>query len=244
MTHLLGSILVPSGVAYILFAIGLALCAWRRTRPYSWLTLAGSGFVAVVFSSGMVASALMSPLEYSQPALTDPRSYAQARYIVVLTGWATDDRDMPLTGRLNPSSAYRILLALELAQDRPDCSIIVSGESQTARIMGDALLKLGIEARRLRIDGKSTSTLESAANLAGMLGSEPFFLVTSGGHMPRAIAATAAYELAAIPAPTDHQLPKRWKDAEIAPSPNLLVVSDLAVHEYLGLLWYRLRSAL
>ncbi len=240
--RLLAAFAVPSGIALVLFVLGLmSACWWRSRRLTPWL-LGAAGLVMVVFSSGMTAAALMSPLEYRYPTLADPRQHPEARHIVVLTGWATDDPEMPLTGRLGTSTTYRVLLALELHRDRPDCDVVVSGDPVTAKVMGESLVKLGVPATQLRLENGSTTTAESAAHLPSFVGPEKFFLVTSAGHMPRTLAVFAKAGLAAIPAPTDHQMPKDWRKAEIMPSPNLLEISDLAVHEYLGTLLYRMRD--
>lgn len=238
----LSGIVLPSGAAYLLFVLGLLACLWRRTRRASWWLLAGSGTLTFVFSSGLTALALMSPLEYAYPTVHDGREFPDARKIVVLTGWAAEDPDMPLSGRLSASAAYRILMALELFRDRPDCSVIVSGDETTARVMGAVLAKLGVPDDQLVIEGDSITTADSAVNLRPLVADEAFFLVTSSGHLPRAMAAIEKQRLRAIPAPTDHQLPRQWRKVELRPAPSSLTVSDLAIHEYLGWLYYRLRG--
>ncbi len=238
----MSEIVQPSGAAYLLFVLGLLACAWRTTRRASWWLLAGSGALSLVFSIGKVAATLMSPIEYAYPTVHDGQQYPQARHIVVLTGWADTNPDLPLSGRLSASAAYRVLLALELFHDRPDCTVIVSGDPTTAHTMGDVLAKLGVPRDKLVLEDGSLNTSQSAANLRPLVGDEPFFLVTSGGHLPRAMGAFQRQQLRAIPAPTDHQLPHRWSLAEPWPSPHSLAVSDLAIHEYLGRLYYRLRG--
>ena len=62
----------------------------------------------------MVAAALMAPLEYAYPAVHSAQEFPGIRKIVVLTGYAADDPDMPLTGRLNASSAHRVTMTMQL----------------------------------------------------------------------------------------------------------------------------------
>lgn len=238
----MSEIVQPSGAAYLLFVLGLLACLWPRARRASWWLLAASGALTFVFSSGMTAAALMSPLEYAYPTVHDGRQFPETRHIVVLTGWASEDPEMPLSGRLSASAAYRILMALELYHDRPDCNVIVTGDPTTTRIMGAVLEKLGVPREKLVLESGSLTTAESAAHLRPLVGDGSFFLVTSAGHLPRAMAAVEKQRLHAVPAPTDHQLPHRWSLAEPWPSPNSLSVSDLAIHEYLGRLYYRLRG--
>jgi len=238
--NMITALVVPSGVALTLYVLGLLAGAAARTRALSWWLLASSGMVTVIFSSGLVAASLMSPLEYEEPVLEDPARYADARHIVVLTAWGSDDNNLPLTARLNASSVYRVMLALELHQSRPDCDIIVSGEPVAARLIREVMVTFGVPAEKVRLEDTSHSTAESARNLRAFVGDRSFFLVTSAGHMPRSLAVLRRQGLEAIPAPTDHQLPKDWWRADAMPRPASLVVSDLAIHEMVGLLWYRL----
>jgi len=244
MGSILGAMLVPSGLAYLLFALGLLAALKQRWRKLSWALLAVSGAITMVFSTGSVATALLSPLEYEYPAVHETRTHQDIKHIVVLTGYAADDPDMPLTGRMNWASAYRVMMALQL-QNRGcnACDVIVSGEPTTAKIMGESLIALGLPKQRLILETDSLTTADSAANLQPML-QEPFFLVTSAGHLRRSLAVLHKQGLHPVPVPTDYQGPKDWRDADEHPSPQSLMTSDLAVHEYIGMLWYRLKGAI
>lgn len=237
---LLAALAVPSGFAAFLWVLGL-LAALLRRRKWAWGLLAGSATVATLFSSGLVAAALMSRLEYVYPRI-DMAHHAAVHRIVVLTGWATENPELSLTDRLNDSSAYRVLLSLELWRERPDCTVIVSGTLTTSHVMAEALEKLGIPRERISVEDRGDSTADSAAALRGLVGDEPFFLVTSAGHMPRSMAAMKRHSLQAIAAPTEHEQPREWWRAEWRPTAASLAVSDLAVHEYLAILWERLRG--
>jgi uncharacterized SAM-binding protein YcdF (DUF218 family) len=237
---LLTHFLLPSGLACVLLVLGLATRLWKKAERASWWLLAASGAMTVLFSSGKVAAALTSPLEYAHPTLREVNQQPPVRHIVVLTGWASNDEDMPLSGRMNSASAFRVLLALELYGACKDCEVIVSGTATATHIMGELLHKLGVPQERLHLDDDSDSTAASASHLEAFVGEAPFFLVTSAGHMPRSVAAFHLRGLQPIPAPTDHQLPKDWRRAEWLPRAESLVASNLAVHEILGLLWYRL----
>jgi len=236
--------LVPSGLAYLLFALGLLIALKERWRKLSWALLAVSGAITLVFSTGSVATALLSPLEYEYPAVHDTRTHRNIKHIVVLTGYAADDPDMPLTGRLHWASAYRVMMALQLKHDGcGNCDVIVSGGAVTAKVMGESLIALGLPKERLILETDSLTTADSATNLQALL-QEPFFLVTSAGHLRRSLAVLRKQGLQPVPVPTDYQVPKDWRDADEHPSPQSLMTSDLAVHEYIGLLWYRLKGAI
>lgn len=205
----------------------------------AWLPLGGAGLLYLLFSNGFIATLLMSPLEYAYPAMQDPLRFPEVQSIVVLTAYAAEDSDMPLSSRLNSSSTFRVMETANLFARRPDCQVIVSGGAIAARMMGEQLRLLGIPEKRLVIDDQSAHTNSSAESLAGMLAGKSVFLVTSAGHMERAIGVFRKHGITPIAAPTDYQLPRSASDASWMPSPIHLLASDLAVHEYLALAWYR-----
>src|SRR3546814_16880476 len=68
------------------------------------------------------------------------------------------------------------------------------------------------------------------------------YLVSHAGHMPRAMLSFEAAGLEPIPAPTRFLLPGPliWRD--FLPTVGAMNVTYYAVHEWLGLAWYRLRA--
>ena len=241
MVQFLGSLVLPSQVGFLLAAAGLVLLIPRRTRRAAALMLVSAVVVLAVGSSGKTATWLMSPLEYAFPRVPDEPPPAHA--IVILAAYAADDPNMSLSDRPNPSALYRIVEGVLLWRKCQDCRVIVTGASPTTDVMGALVVALGVPAERVTLDTDAPNTAASATNVQRLLGTSRFFLVTSAGHLPRAMAAFAARGLQPIPAPTDHQLPQRVAQASWTLSPFHLQASDLAMHEWVGALWYRLRGA-
>jgi uncharacterized SAM-binding protein YcdF (DUF218 family) len=240
--EILKSLFLPSGFIALLFVLGLFARMVRPMQRFSWPLLAAGAVLTIVLSSGRTAVLLIAPLEYEWPAVIDARSRPEAKHIVVLTGWAGENPELALSDRMNSTSAYRVLLALEYWHQRPELDVIVSGSPATARIMALTLEAGGVPADKVRLEDASQSTADSAESVKPMVGADPFLLVTSGGHLRRSMAAMRQQGLSPIAAPTDHRLPREWGQAEWMPRPESLAVSDLAIHEYLGVLWYRLRD--
>lgn len=240
MFRFLEILVIPSGLGFVLFVLGALALLLPRTRRLAQPLLLGSVGVLVLFSFGPVATLLLAPLEYEHPAMTEPERHPEVRTIVLLTAYASDDPVMPLSSRMNSSSAFRVLETASLAERRPDCGIIVSGNPVAAGVMSEQLKAMGIAAGRITLETASRNTAGSAVNLATMVGRDPVFLVTSAGHMRRALAVFTHNGIRAIPVPADHQLPSQVSKAEWTVSPFNLSASDLAMHEYVGLLWYRM----
>jgi uncharacterized SAM-binding protein YcdF (DUF218 family) len=162
----------------------------------------------------------------------------------LLTAWAGDNPNLPAGVRLNDASTSRVIVTLQLWRLHPNATVIVSGDERNARDLGNVLLTLGLPADRLVLESKSHNTADSASRVAPLLGGRPFALVTSAGHMPRSMATFAKASLRPAPVPADYRLPGRLSVASFVPSPRALQASDLAVHEYLGLVWYRMMGRL
>lgn len=239
MIELLKNFVMPSqlGSLLVLIGIGLSMAKSYRRAALS-LVLVGSTAL-MVFSSGVIASLLMSPLEYRFPPISSTNSHANVETVVVLTAFSTNDPNMPLSSRVGSSAAYRILEAARLASDGSIETVIVSGNLAATLVMRDLLISIGLPQELVQLEGNSNHTVDSARNVSAIISGRPFFLVTSAGHMPRALGVFRKQGLNPIPAPTDFQLPKSPGSALIFPSPFHLGVSDLAIREYIGLLWYR-----
>jgi uncharacterized SAM-binding protein YcdF (DUF218 family) len=238
--HALTNVVAPSNLALVLGFVGLVLLVRPQSRRIAPYFLTGAVTLLLILSSGKTATALSSPLEYAYLKAPTPDASSPATAIVILTSYATDDPNMPLSTRPNSSAMFRIVEAVHLWNACRQCRVFVTGSDPTARVMAAALADLGIPRTQIQIDSQSGSTGQSAVNMRTLLGEQTFYLVTSAGHMPRSMAVFHKQGLRPIPAPTDYHVPKDIAHAEWSPSSLSLYFSDLAVHEHLGLLWYRL----
>lgn len=241
----LGNALLPSHIALLLLAAGLLARFWRRSQRWSGRLLVAGALVALVFSLGVVARTLLNPLEQRYPVWVPGVSPALSiDHIVVLTAWASDNPSLPAGVRLNDSSASRVIVTMELWRLHPQTTVIVSGDARNARDLGDVLRTLGLPADRLVLESQSRNTADSAQRVVPLLGGRSFALVTSAGHLPRSMATFAEVGLHPVPVPADYRLPGRLSIGSFIPSPRALLASNLAVHEYLGLVWYRMSGRL
>jgi len=200
--------------------------------------LIGAAVLYLVFSSGIVATLLLHPLEYQYSYLKNPQDYPQSKTIVVLTAYSVKDPNMPLSSRMNSSSLYRVVEANNIYKQCHDCRIYVSGPQESAEVMQEQLIQLGVPRSSISLDTAAMHTYNSAVNMRQVFKDEPFFLVTSAGHMPRAMGVFEKQGMQPIPAPTDHRMPKDILQAPIVPKSHHLYFSDLAVTEYAALVWY------
>jgi len=80
-----------------------------------------------------------------------------------------------------------------------------------------------------------------------MVKEDQFLLVTSAVHMPRAMALFKKAGMNPVAAPAgffDRKEKRRLSPEEFFPNAEALQKSDRAVHEYLGIVWAKLRGKL
>jgi len=180
MVQILGSLVLPSQLGFLLAAAGILFLFPLRTRRTGMLMLVSAIAVLAVFSSGKTATGVMSPLEYAFPRIPDDPPPAQA--IVILAAYAADDPNMSLSDRPNPSALYRIVEGVLLWRKCQDCRVIVTGSSPTTEVMGALVVALGVPSERVTLDTDAINTAASATNVQRLLGTNRFFLVTSAGQ--------------------------------------------------------------
>lgn len=124
-----------------------------------------------------------------------------------------------------------------------ECKILVTGGDPMGNgetegdVMARELIGAGAKTADLIVENKSRNTFQNARNSAPLLeGYDRIYLVTSGVHMRRAKLFFNHFVGEVQPAPADHM---RALKVFIPISPNLIYF-DFAMHEYLGILQYRI----
>lgn len=122
-------------------------------------------------------------------ALAGPWNDPQGDVLIVLTGSGLED------GTLGMSSYWRAVYVLLFYRNEHFQQVLISGSGSpvpVAEAMRDFVVAQGVPAEVVRVETESTSTHESAVNLARMVRQEPEFyagkrlvLMTSDYHMYR-----------------------------------------------------------
>jgi len=107
------------------------------------------------------------------------------------------------------------------------------------------LIRFGVPEAMVHAEVVASNTWQNAVYIKKILekqGIHRIVLVTSAWHMPRSLWCFKAQGLDVIAAPTDYLTKQATYDVRsYFPHWNVLAESGTALHEYLGLLWYRLR---
>ncbi len=230
----------PGGFVFLLFISGLLIARGKR-KSALYLVLFSAVFL--YFLSTKAGSELfLRPLEdsYPQPAALD------GDVIVVLGGG--EFGHCPDGICVSLSSMKRCMFAFFI-QKRDSLPIIVAGgklfgmNRTEAEVMGDFLSSLG--AKGVVEEKRTINTWEQGKVISGIMrerGWKKAILVTSAFHMRRAVYSLQKNGVIVIPAPTDYRTDREGSVLSyLLPDSRHLNQSFLALHEYIGLLYYRLR---
>lgn len=234
----------PGNLLLIVLAIGVWRLAASRGRK-------GLGLIVLVLILGAAAAieplaALpLVPLENRFPVLHALPGKVDG---IILLGGAVDPERTAEYGQvaLNQSAA-RVTETLRLAQRYPTARILLSGGSGSllheptteATATAQLLTELGVTANRLVIEDKSRTTHENAVFSKRIVDPKPgevWILVTSADHMPRAVGCFRQIGWPVVPDPVDFEAVRRL---HISLAHGLDSI-DLAAHEWLGLVFYRI----
>lgn len=238
---------LPFGLFWIL--LGILLLLSRHAKKLQKIGLCLGFLILFLFSLYPVSFALLNHLQSQY--LPFIRPFEPVNNVVVLGGGVSGNKNFPPNLTLNAASLSRLVEGVRvyriIAKDHPQARLILSGGRvfQSCSIAGkmqNTARMLGVPSHHIILENGSRDTHDEAVLMQTMLGKQPFVLVTSAFHMPRAMALFQSLGMHPIAAPTQFFTPVRAPLFEWIPNANNLSMSDIAIHEYLGMLWANMRG--
>jgi uncharacterized SAM-binding protein YcdF (DUF218 family) len=248
--------LMPVPLCLAMLVAGLFLSRHgRKSKRGRSLMVAGTALL-LLFSNRWVSNRLLRPLESHFTAIPEfsanapvPQALARCRFVVVLGGGHSDLPGIPATGKLSSSALGRIVEAVRIAGVLPGARLIVSGPAELghpshASVLAQAAISLGVDPARIDLVDTALDTEDESVAVSRLVGKAPVALVTSAWHMPRAAALFQAKGVDFLACPTDFNARSRplSRISELGWDSESLGRSTLAVHEWIGLLWLRIKG--
>ncbi len=236
--------LAVSPLSWALLLLALAVLA--RRRPVLATAAGAIGLLLLYgFSVPAVANRLVETVEAPARDTSRPVTYDA---VIVLSGMV-DDVTSHATGRVElTGAADRIVAAFELLRQGRARKILITGGPvrrlpgvrTEPELLAAALRTWGLEPSRIVIETASRNTHENAVESARVVAAQGWrslLLVTSAGHMPRALACFRKAGLQPDAYPVDR---RALHDAEgWLPRARFLAMSEDAIRELAGRVVYR-----
>ena len=245
----------PLGWIVVLLVAGLPLMRFSRKKiaaRIGWSLVLLGVVMLFVMSLPPFANMLTYSLESRVPVPT-AEAIATLDILVVLGGGGNPSGGFRAEAELSGAAYPRFYHGVRLFLEGHGTVLAFCGGPMPrgleteAETMGRMAVRLGVPEHAIVTETTSRNTMQNATHLVDLLPAgqgRRIGLVTSATHMLRSsrVFAECFPNDTIVPIPVDHQYdPHPWSIGNLKPSVSALRKTTMAVHEWIGLLWYALR---
>ncbi len=264
ISKLFNCFLLPPGLFIIFLIVAVIFYFIHRKKVFIILVLFNL-LLLYLFSIEPVKNLLLNPLEnYARKYgvrynfLNSNKNKIVKNYsikssaIAVLGGGVYEKSpDFYNNASPMPDATKRVVYAY-LLHKKTGMTIITSGgkrpglkySTPEGEVLKNLLVDLGVPQTKILVENSSRNTYENICNIKKIMKKQGFkhaFLVTSAYHMKRAMWICKSEGLKATPVPTDYKINRAGYTIEsFLPSPLSFYDIRKTLHEYFGLLYYRI----
>ena len=252
--NLVATLLSPLWVALLiqLLAIGF----WARKRPTAALRTFAVAFAVLLLGSlsGWTYNQRRQA-EFQYPPLHADKieNVPSAPLVVVLGTGFNSDPELPFTSQVSGTFLARLLEGVRVHRLYPDSRLVVSiagraDEKDKRQFFSQMTSLLSLDPQRIDLITTAKSTDDEVVATKALSQGQPTIVVTSAGHMPRAMTLFASANLTPIAAPTDFGFPRegspndkiwqRW-----IPSTDGIGSNHQWLYERVAMVWQWVKNA-
>lgn len=247
LKKVVGGLLLPLPFLLLLMGLAITLLWFTRWQKTAKGLMTASWLILLLLSLQPIADRLLQPLEESYPTRQQNDG---VNYIVVLGEGYTWNPDWAPSSNLFANNLPRVTEAVRLWRTQPEARLVFTGAAAignpvpTAEAGARVAESLGVPKTHIITLDTARDTEDEAQAVAKLIGQQPFILLTSASHLPRAMIFFHQAGMDPLPAPANQLAISSplnpWEQA--FPSPVWLMHSDRVVYETLGRLWQKLQT--
>lgn len=247
----LGSLLMPLPLLLIIGGIGLILLWFTRWQKSGKSLVTLSLVIIALLGLQPISDRLLAPVEgpYDKRyELITTNPSKEIKYIVVLGGGFTYNPDWSPSSNLLSNSLPRVTEGVRLYLQHPGSKLIFTGGKasspiSSAEVASMVAQSLGVPATDTIPLTEPKDTQEEAYEVEKIIGKQPFLLVTSANHLPRALKMFTSRGMQPYPAPANQLVITSdlnpWE--RYIPSAFYFSHSERAWYELIGSIWWHLK---
>lgn len=226
---------IPIGLFLLLISfIYLMFNSYKKAKIFLFLGLSWFLF----FSFQPISNALLAPLENTHKALLETPI---VNYILVLGSGHKSNESLSITSQVKMVGINRLVEGIKHYKNLENVKLIVSGyssndENSHALMQEKLAISLGVNPNDIIRLNTPKDTKEEVIEAKKVIGNNKFILVTSASHMKRAVLLFQKEGLNVIASPTNHLAYEDDSNSAYFSAKNLRNC-EIAIHEYLGLLY-------
>ena len=231
---------IPIGLFLLLLSfLYLMFNSYKKAKIFLFLGICWF----LIFSFQPFANALLDSLENVHKDLLET---PKVEYILVLGSGHKSDDTLSITSQVSQTGINRLVEGIRHYKKLDNAKLIVSGygvsDKNSHAFMQEKLaISLGVNPIDIIKLETPKDTKEEAIETKKIVGNKAFILVTSASHMKRSALLFEKKSLNIIPSPTNHLAFKDDSYSAYFSAKNIRK-SEMAIHEYLGLMYSWLRN--
>jgi uncharacterized SAM-binding protein YcdF (DUF218 family) len=222
-------------------AFALTLLSIPRWRTGAVRALWAGFLLLILLGFEVFPSLLLRALERQYPIPTSEQ-VARHKGVIILGGVIHAELYTAHGQFALNEAAERLTEPMALARQHPHLKLLYSsGEAAMVKAFFE---QQGVDMKRVLMEPHARNTRENARLSVAMLGPEAcqgdWLVLTSAWHMPRSMAEFDGLGCRVTPYPVDHRVGQKLDLFAYSFGGRSLVLWQVALHEYLGLLVYKL----
>ncbi len=238
----------PGNILLIALIIGIVLL-WTRWHRYGRRLLVFCALAVLFVSTIPIGKSMIMTLENRFPGNQELPEKVDG---IIVLGGVVNEVLTKSRGQISVGGGIaRLIEFAALSKKYPDAKLVFSGGSgrllsqdvKEAEVIEPLLVIMGIDKDRMIYENNARNTHENATltkTLVKPRRQENWILITSAFHMPRSMGVFRKTGWKVIPYPVDYSY---GADESLAPFfslPNGFATLSSGLHEWLGLVFYRL----
>lgn len=251
MYYLLVQILMPLTLCSLLTWIALCYLFRKPTSRLRRLAVVVPLAGLTVATLPVTAYLSIGSLEWGYPPQGRPHD---CQAIVILGGHVRRPDEIRKNDELAEDTVARCLHAVDLYKQGKACRVFVCGGNvdhvnpgrKLAEVMRDFLLRYGVSAKDVVVEGKSLNTYSNVVEVCKLLRQnnlERVVVVTDATHLRRTKLCFDAQGFPVQLSGCRYRATRfQWSPLAFLPKPYAAADVEDAAHEWIGILWYSLRG--
>jgi uncharacterized SAM-binding protein YcdF (DUF218 family) len=237
---IIGIITDPGTIVLLFLGYGFLRLKFVRGSKKRGLGWIGLGLLCFyLFTTTPLPNYLMHTLESRYEPVTATQKFPDIHYIVVLSCGMRLNKAVPPTSQLDESSALRVAEGIRLFHLMSGSPALIMTGSGPWEDLGSRMAafaeSLGVPSGKLIPENHARDTYGNAMGVRPLVKNQPFLLVTSAVHLPRAMLIFQKLGMKPIPAPGDFRYSSYYFFRDFLPAGCNLTSMEAVIHEYLGL---------
>ncbi len=243
LKKILSQLIAPTTLLFLCISIGTGLVIRKKRQVLGRILLISATMIVLLSGYSWLPNLLLHNLEKRYPPYA--HSESEIEWMLVLGRGFSSDPEISESSRIDGVMQARLTEALYILRNTKNMNVVVSlagpEDARSKQLWWKSWCQsVQLPDCKIILLTDALDTDDEIRLAMPHVGTNSFVMVTSAAHMPRAMLMARTMGGHPIAEPCDYLVKKsQSRYPQWIPSPRNMDRLDLALHEYFGLLWYK-----